>query len=407
MTLSRIFLALLGILAIAALITVVMITRDGERVTPNGPGIITLDAGEFEAFPLPDYAAEFVSDDYKSYLIEVEPGIKIHVLEVGSGYPVYLQHGNPTSGFLYRKVAAALPTDQVRAIMPTMVGLGFSSKVPASEHTLDNHVRWMASALEQLNLTELVYVGQDWGGPVGMGALALKPGMLRGAVLMNTGFNAPREQRDLSRAHATVKTPIVGELMLEVFVSIFDQLPNMQGDPGSIPPEVSALYGRPVQESGNDKAPLALMRMVTDGPEHPSTPQMQIIEQYVAGLDIPAEIVWGMSDPILGKGLPLMKANFPAAPVTETQAGHFLQEEVPGEIADAIMRVLARVQRRRDNTARPSAHADRGHGGVHESRLPLETGRGDSVKLRLIAAVRGKTRWGALNRNRIQDRGIN
>lgn len=343
MTFGRVILTLLGALVVAALLTVLMVTRDGERVITNGQGSISLDAGEFEAFPLPDYAAAFVSEDYKSYLVEVEPGIKIHVLEVGRGLPVYLQHGNPTSGFLYRKVAAALPTDQVRLIMPTMVGLGFSSKVPASEHTLDNHMRWMASVLEQLRLTELVYVGQDWGGPVGMGALALRPGLLKGAVLMNTGFNAPREQRDLSQAHATVKTPVVGELMLEVFVSIFDQLPNMQGDPDSIPAEVSALYGRPVQESGNNKAPLALMRMVTDGPDHPSTPQMQIIEQYVAGLDIPAEIVWGMKDPILGKGLPLMQANFPGAPVTETQAGHFLQEEVPGEIAAAVMRVVARI----------------------------------------------------------------
>jgi len=340
MSVSKILLSVLAALAITALATALVITRDGDRVITTGEGIVTIDAGTFEAFPLPDYAAAFVSDDYKSYLVEAEPGIKIHVLEIGTGFPVYLQHGNPTSGFLYRKVAAALPIDRVRVIMPTMVGLGFSSKIPASEHTLDNHMRWMASVLTQLQLSELVYAGQDWGGPVGMGALALKPDLLKGAVLMNTGFNAPREKRDLSKAHATVKTPVLGELMLEVFVSIFEQLPNMQGDPDSIPAGVSELYGRHVQESGNGKAPLALMRMVPDGPDHPSTPGMQIIEDYVATLDIPAEIVWGMNDPILGKGLPLMKANFPDAPVTETQAGHFLQEEVPEEIADAVMRVM-------------------------------------------------------------------
>lgn len=347
MRVRKFIFATIGVCAVAAAVTVLAITRDGERVTPNGQGTLTLDAGQFEAFPLPDYAAGFAGDDYKSYLVEAAPGIKVHVLEVGRGYPVYLQHGNPTSGFLYRKVAAALPTDRVRAIMPTMVGLGFSSKVPASEHTLDNHMRWMASVLKQLDLPQLVYVGQDWGGPVGMGALALNPELLQGAVLMNTGFNAPQEQRDLSSAHATVKTPIVGELLLELFVSIFDALPNMQGDPDSIPPEVSALYGRPVQESGNAKAPLALMRMVTDGPQHPSSVQMRVIEEYVAGLDIPAEIVWGMNDPVLGKGLPNMKASFPNAPVTQTEAGHFLQEEVPGVIADAVMRVVARVQEQR------------------------------------------------------------
>ena len=142
-----------------------MLVRDGERIIPQGEGKVELNVGEFEAFPLPDYAAAVISDGYKSYFIEVEPGIKIHVLEVGQGYPVYVQHGNPTTGLLYRKVAALLPLDRVRVIMPTMVGLGYSTKIPASEHTLDNHMRWMNRVLTTLELTEAVYAGQDWGGP--------------------------------------------------------------------------------------------------------------------------------------------------------------------------------------------------------------------------------------------------
>jgi len=137
---------------------------------------------------------------------------------------------------------------------------------------------------------------------------------------------------------------LVGELMLEVFVSIFDQLHKMQGDPDSFPADVAELYGRPVLDSGNSKAPLAMMRMVPDGPDHPSAAAMRIIEKYVKGLDIPAEIVWGMKDPILAKGLPAMKRNFPRAPVTETQGGHFLQEEVPVEIVAALLRVIDQVQ---------------------------------------------------------------
>ncbi len=345
---KKILLILLAVITVSGIVFTGVITRDGELVTPEGEGTITLDAGTFEAFPLPDYAAKHVTDEYKSYFVEVEPGIKVHVLEVGSGFPVFLQHGNPTSGFLYRKVAEELPTDQLRVIMPTLVGLGFSSKIPASQHTLDNHMLWINKVLVQLKLTELVYVGQDWGGPVGMGALALSPDLLKGTVVLNTGFNAPREKMDLSSAHATVKTPVVGELLLEVFVSIFDQLHQMQGDPDSIPADVAELYGRPVLESGNAKAPLAMMRMVTDGPDHPSTTQMKVVERYVQGLDIPAEIIWGMNDPILARGLPNMKRNFPEAPVTETEGGHFLQEEVPVEIAAALLRVIDQIRMSKD-----------------------------------------------------------
>ena len=51
-----------------------------------------------------------------------------------------------------------------------------------------------------------------------------------------------------------------------------------------------------------------------------------------------------MSDPILGSGLDAMKRNFPKATVTKTEAGHFLQEEVPIEIAEAIKRVASDVR---------------------------------------------------------------
>ena len=337
------FLKAISIVAVICFVFAIYITRDGEIFTPEGEGVVSIDIGDFEAFPLPDYALNMINSDYKSYFVEVEPGIKVHVLEVGQGLPVFLMHGNPTSGFLYRKVVDHLPLDRVRVIMPTIIGLGFSTKVPASQHTLDNHIRWINEVLKKLQISDAVYAGQDWGGPIGMGALALSPDVLKGAVILNTGFNAPSLNTDISPAHALVKTPVVGELILEVVFSIFERLGGVQGDPSSWSEDVVEIYGRPVYESGNAKAPLALMRMVTDGPEHPSTPALKMIESYVKQLDIPVEIVWGMKDPILAKTLPMMKNNFPNAPVIETSAGHFLQEEVPVEIAEALIRVIDQV----------------------------------------------------------------
>jgi haloalkane dehalogenase len=337
------FLRILVLIAFSLIILSFFVTRDGNIVTPIGDGQVTLDSGTYEAFPLPIYASNMVDSNYKSYFIEVEPGLKVHVIEVGEGFPVFLMHGNPTSGFLYRKVVEKLPLNKVRVIMPTSLGLGFSSKIPASEHTAENHIYWINKVLKELKLKELVYAGQDWGGPIGMGALSLSPELLKGAVLLNTGFNAPKANADLSPAHAIVKTPVIGELLLEVIFSIFERLKSVQGNPDSWTSEVAELYGRPVYESGNSKAPLAMMRMVPDGPNHPSAPSMRQIEEYVNTLVIPAEIVWGENDPILGRALPMMQQNFPNARLTKTTAGHFLQEEVPNEIAEALIRVIEEV----------------------------------------------------------------
>jgi len=81
---------------------------------------------------------------------------------------------------------------------------------------------------------------------------------------------------------------------------------------------------------------------------------LRVIEQYVQGLNIPAEIVWGMNDPILSIALPLMQQNFPRAPVIETEGGHFLQKEVPGDIATALLRVISQVQMSQEEEAFPA-----------------------------------------------------
>ena len=190
----RWLLTALTIFVTSALVVSFAVTRDGKVITPVGEGTITIGNKTFEAFPLPNYAAAFINDEYKSYLVEVESGIKVHILEVGTGYPIYMQHGNPTSGFLYRKVAEHLPTDRFRIIMPTMVGLGFSSKVPVADHTVENHNRWLNTALSELALDKLIYVGQDWGGIIGVGALSLSPELIEGIVMMNTAIYAPTEK---------------------------------------------------------------------------------------------------------------------------------------------------------------------------------------------------------------------
>jgi len=49
-----------SILAVAILLAG-WITRDGELITPEGTGTVTLDAGEFEAYPLPEYVTEVLT----------------------------------------------------------------------------------------------------------------------------------------------------------------------------------------------------------------------------------------------------------------------------------------------------------------------------------------------------------
>ena len=80
------FLRILVLVTLTLIIISFFVTRDGNVVTPIGNGQVVLDSGTYEAFPLPIYASNMVDSNYKSYFIEVEPGLKVHVIEAGEGF---------------------------------------------------------------------------------------------------------------------------------------------------------------------------------------------------------------------------------------------------------------------------------------------------------------------------------
>jgi pimeloyl-ACP methyl ester carboxylesterase len=102
---------------------------------------------------------------------------------------------------------------------------------------------------------------------------------------------------------------------------------------------VAAAYRWPLRAFANRAGPLALARMVPDSAAHPSVPALRDVEAWVRGFSGPLEMVWGRLDPILGRALKRHRAALPSARVTEVDAGHFLQEEAPHAIAQAVRRL--------------------------------------------------------------------
>lgn len=79
--------------------------------------------------------------------------------------------------------------------------------------------------------------------------------------------------------------------------------------------------------------------MVPDDLDHPSIPILEESGDAAMSFEGPTAIVWGDRDPVLGKLRRRVTRQLPNAEVTVTEAGHFLQEEVPAEIAAAIRAV--------------------------------------------------------------------
>ena len=69
---------------------------------------------------LPEWIARQLPQGGTRNLVDVG-GHRMHVMEWGAGPPVLLVHGNPTWGFLYRKVVAALRGEPLRLIVPDLI----------------------------------------------------------------------------------------------------------------------------------------------------------------------------------------------------------------------------------------------------------------------------------------------
>ena len=98
-------------------------------------------------------------------------GKQIAYVEEGSGDPIVLLHGNPTSSFLWRNVIPEL-VESGRVIVPDLIGQGDSEKLPASEgperYSLEVAYSYVDGLLESIGANENVtLVIHDWGTGVG------------------------------------------------------------------------------------------------------------------------------------------------------------------------------------------------------------------------------------------------
>ena len=286
---------------------------------------------------LPDFITRHLPFRRAVYTLRqgLDAGRKIHFIDQGGpgARPVLLLHGNPTWSFLWRKVIALLPG--FRCVAPDLLGLGLSDRLPRIEdHTPERHAGAIAELVEALDLREVILVGQDWGGSFGALAGARVPDRIAGMVFANAVVSIPTHPKP-SFFHHFSHVPLLSDLVFRGLGFPQIALWAVQGDKRSIRGDVARAYRWPLRTWADRIAPLALARLVPSRQDR----TWEVLRQgdlWVRSFSGPMALVWGMRDPILGRALRRHERDYPQAPVTRTQAGHFLQEEVPEALAAAI-----------------------------------------------------------------------
>ncbi len=150
----------------------------------------------------PSYATVTASD--------IDIPLRLAYVDVGpeTGRSVLLIHGEPTWGYLYRKMIPGLVEAGCRVVVPDLIGFGRSDK-PAqkSDYTYARHIDWVSSLVEQLDLQDTVLFGQDWGSLIGMAVVARYPERFAAVMIGNGGLPDPEHRDQMMAAQQTSPDP--------------------------------------------------------------------------------------------------------------------------------------------------------------------------------------------------------
>ena len=258
-------------------------------------------------------------------------GLRLAHVDEGHGRPVVMWHGEPTWGFLWRKVAAPLLDAGHRVVLPDLPGFGRSDKpVDVGWYTYDRHVAMAATLLEDLDVRGATFVVHDWGGPIGLRLAVEHPERVDRLVVMDTGVITGRQR--MSDAWHTFAD----------FVARTDELPisllvrrGCHTDPGDA---VGAAYDAPFPNEAAKAGARAFPRMILEGPAMVGAEAGRRTLDALREDRRPLLMLWGADDPVLPPALgeAFASALGRPAPRIVDRAGHFLQED-RGEEVGAII----------------------------------------------------------------------
>lgn len=270
-------------------------------------------------------------------------GLRMAYVEQGKGNPIIFQHGNPTSSYLWRNILPRL-APLGRCIALDLIGMGDSAKLPGvgpSRYTLAEHQRYFDGALAALGVdSKVTLVLHDWGTALGFDWARRHADAVRGICHMEgivmplTWADWPDAARGIFQAF---RSPAGEGAILKKNAFVENVLPK------SILRELTALemetYRAPFRNEGEDR------RVMLDWPNqipiegHPPEVCERVTEyaQWLGETPIPKLFI--NADPgMIMTGRPRELARtWPNQQEVTVKGLHFIQEDSPTEIAEAII----------------------------------------------------------------------
>ena len=277
---------------------------------------------------------------FAPHYIEVN-GLRIHYVDEGKGETILCLHGEPSWSFLYRKMIASM-SKQHRVIAMDFIGFGRSDKFTEREaYTFQMHLDTLMGFIKAMNLEQITVVVQDWGGLIGLAAVAHMSERFARLVIMNTGL--PTGKGKPSEAFLAWRNYAESHPDLQVGQSMLGGVAH----PERLTKEIIAAYEAPFPDVTYKAGAAVWPLLVPISPEGPASAEMRHAREVLSGWDKPALVMFSDKDPITGGGDKFFRSLIPAAKdqpeIIIKDAGHFLQEEKGEEISQYILDFIKRT----------------------------------------------------------------
>ncbi len=259
----------------------------------------------------------------------------IHYLDEGHGPPILFLHGNPTWSFLYRGIVIRL-RKSFRCIAVDYPGFGLSAHPETYGYTPAEHADVVRSLVQHLGLENLTIMGHDWGGPVAMRVALDELTRMRALVMGNTWYWPADSWQMKTLAYVLGSAPMQSQILKRNFF-VEKLLPY--GSKYDLADEVLHHYREPLPTPKSRIGVAELARQIAE-----AAPWLGDLADEVQDrlANVPLLLAWGIEDIVFTRHfMERFREDFRLVTIQRLDAKHFIQEDAPAEIAQAITAFLS------------------------------------------------------------------
>jgi pimeloyl-ACP methyl ester carboxylesterase len=250
-----------------------------------------------------------------------ENTVKLNVVEIGKGFPLVLLHGFPLNHTIWDPVVPLLQ-EKARLILPDLRGHG-RSPAPEGVYAMSTLAADVAAMLDELKIERVVLAGHSMGGYASLAFAQAYPERLAGLALVSSLPLADTPERRQKRY------ALAEEVARDGVDNLADSMSTQLTRLGNLV--------EPVRHLIQTTPPAGVIGSVKGMAERPD------LTEFLAGLDLPVVMIVGDSDPFapIERAQEIAKTLKQGRLVRVPGAGHLPMMEMPGIVADALLKLLS------------------------------------------------------------------